>query len=60
LRPETEWTETVESGWNVLAGSDPERILAGVAKKDWPAELPPQLYGDGRASFRIVAALKGE
>jgi UDP-N-acetylglucosamine 2-epimerase len=26
LRPETEWVETVESGWNVLAGSDTESI----------------------------------
>lgn len=27
LRHETEWTETVECGWNHLAGDDPEHIL---------------------------------
>ena len=27
LREETEWPETVEAGWNVLAGSEPERIV---------------------------------
>jgi UDP-GlcNAc3NAcA epimerase len=32
LREETEWVETVESGWNVLAGVEMERILAAILK----------------------------
>jgi UDP-N-acetylglucosamine 2-epimerase (non-hydrolysing)/UDP-GlcNAc3NAcA epimerase len=32
LREETEWVETVESGWNVLAGVETERILAAILK----------------------------
>ena len=30
LRDETEWKETVQSGWNRLVGTDPHRILRAV------------------------------
>ncbi len=30
LREDTEWVETVESGWNRLVGTDTERIVAAV------------------------------
>lgn len=58
LREETEWVETVESGWNQLVGADSDRIEAGVqrALASSPAEHP-DLYGDGRASERIAEIL---
>lgn len=56
LRPETEWVETVEAGWNVLVGSDPAQIARAVKGRAWPRESPP-LFGDGRAAQRIVARL---
>jgi UDP-GlcNAc3NAcA epimerase len=55
LRETTEWTETVDAGWNVLVGLDPDRARAALARTP-PADRP-QLYGDGRAGERVVDAL---
>jgi UDP-N-acetylglucosamine 2-epimerase len=55
LRDRTEWTETVEAGWNFLVDLDHGAALAAL-ESDLPAERPP-LYGDGRAGERVVAAL---
>lgn len=57
LRKETEWVETVQTGWNILAGSDPECIITGIRHIKLP-EKKPQLYGDGHATQRIVKYLK--
>jgi UDP-GlcNAc3NAcA epimerase len=57
LRDETEWVETVDAGWNLLAGSDDQRILAAVRDFRAPA-AHPELYGDGKVAARCVALLK--
>jgi UDP-N-acetylglucosamine 2-epimerase len=57
LRNETEWVETVATGWNTLAGTDPERILAAVARRPGPDTPHPDLYGDGMTARRIVEIL---
>ena len=55
----TEWVDTVELGANVLVDDDPSALAAAVAAaRPLPADRPP-LYGDGRASERIAAALAG-
>jgi UDP-N-acetylglucosamine 2-epimerase len=57
LRDETEWVETLEGGWNVLAGADAERILA-AARRPRPSGTPPAVFGDGHAAEKMVAALE--
>lgn len=59
VRENTEWTETLPSGANRLAGTDPERIVREAqaalgAVVDWP-----EPFGDGRAAERIAAHLNG-
>jgi UDP-N-acetylglucosamine 2-epimerase len=56
LRSSTEWVETVQAGWNQLAGDDPDAIAAAVAGASRPSTHPP-LYGDGRAANRIAKLL---
>jgi len=56
LRPNTEWTETVERGWNVLVDLDADRALAALDRPA-PEAPPPPVYGDGHAGERVVAAL---
>lgn len=57
LRDETEWVETVQAGWNRLAGAGTDQIVDAVRKFDAPAERP-DLYGDGCTAARCAALLK--
>ncbi len=56
LRSTTEWTETVDAGWNVLVDLDAHGALAALERR--PPDERPELYGDGRAGERVVAALR--
>jgi UDP-N-acetylglucosamine 2-epimerase len=53
LRENTEWVETVEAGWNRLAGTDPDAIAA-AAREARPGPEHPPLYGDGHAADLIA------
>jgi UDP-GlcNAc3NAcA epimerase len=53
LRTTSEWVETLETGWNRLVGSDPDKIREAIANVSLPSEHP-SLYGDGRAASRIA------
>jgi UDP-GlcNAc3NAcA epimerase len=56
LRDETEWVELIDSGWNRLAGADPDRFARAFdaalngAIPVWSADL----YGDGHAAESLV------
>jgi UDP-GlcNAc3NAcA epimerase len=56
LRDTTEWTETVDAGWNVLVGTDPLRI-ANAMRDFRPTGERPLLFGDGHAAEKVVEAL---
>jgi UDP-N-acetylglucosamine 2-epimerase len=58
LRDETEWEETVQSGWNRLVGTDPHRILQAVEEVG-PGSGTGGSWKKGEAS-RNVARLIGE
>ena len=58
LRDRTEWVETVETGWNQVVGVEAERVLNAWEHFEPPKDHPP-IFGDGKASQRIVKILGG-
>jgi UDP-GlcNAc3NAcA epimerase len=56
LRNETEWVETVESGRNVLVGSDPNHIINAVKGAQLGSRVQ-DAYGNGRGAEQIVHLL---
>ena len=57
LRDETEWVETVSAGWNMLTGSDKNKIVHAVRNFAPPTTRGP-LYGDGCVAARCVDLLE--
>jgi UDP-GlcNAc3NAcA epimerase len=55
LRDETEWTETVDAGWNQLAGWQTGRILHCLQNHPSPREINE--YGNGHAATLIAGML---
>lgn len=57
LRPETEWIETVEAGWNMVVDAKLEKIRQGVEDHKWPDQPPNPVFGDGHAAEKISRLL---
>lgn len=65
LRDDTEWTETIDGGGNILVGADANRLTAAVIDalsrgRNRPTTTSATRYfGDGKAAERIVSAISG-
>ena len=58
LREQTEWIELVDSGYNILVGSDKDKIITGYNHMcDVEIRDDQDLYGGGKAADNIVADL---
>ncbi len=61
LRPETEWVETVEAGWNVLSGVSSKQILKAAGTFLNPSHKigeHKKIYGTGNAAKQIWDILR--
>lgn len=56
MRDETEWVETVSTGWNVVVGASRQRIVSAALDFQIPAERP-EVYGNGTAARQILLDL---
>ena len=59
LREETEWVETIQSGWNVLVGTSAERIVKAASQTERRRGYLKRKgkSGDGKASQKIFQIL---
>lgn len=58
LRDETEWVETAKEGFNIVAGTCPDKIKRAFEKAmKIKATRTKMLYGDGKAAKKIVKVI---
>jgi len=57
LRENTEWVETIEDGWNVLVGTNKDKIKDAICNFA-PKGKQRDLFGTGDASTKIVKILE--
>ena len=58
IRNNTEWVETVESGWNTVVGANKKRIIEStLSNLDIPNLSYRKFFGDGKAGGKIISLL---
>lgn len=53
MRDETEWVETVKSGWNLIVGTNKDKILNAI-NNFMPIRQQENIFGDGKAGSKIL------
>ncbi len=56
LRNETEWIETLDNEWNILCGTNPEKIINAINKTPGIQNNLNE-FGDGDAASKIIHSL---
>lgn len=56
VRPETEWVEKVEAGWNTLVGFDPGKLKEAIDHFQ-PSGTQPEIFGEYSCGKKIVKVL---
>lgn len=57
MREQTEWVETVKNGWNIIVGTDTNKIVDGIQNFKPTAEKK-DIFGDGHSAEKIVDIIK--
>jgi len=57
LRPNTEWIETIDNGWNVLVDDDEQKIMDVITNFDPKGTPNLTLFGDGHSAKNIFDIL---
>ncbi|MGB0486335.1 MAG: non-hydrolyzing UDP-N-acetylglucosamine 2-epimerase [bacterium] len=57
LRDETEWIETVETGWNQLVGVDENAIVRTAKSAEPTTTTQTSIFGDGYAVEKVIKAI---
>lgn len=53
IRTETEWIETIHGGWNIITGTNSQKIIQAI-KAPSPTQPQTNQFGDGNAAQHII------
>jgi UDP-N-acetylglucosamine 2-epimerase len=57
VRPETEWVETVEAGWNILVGLDAEKLYNAL-NSFYPPNEQPSIFGEYSCAEKMAEIIR--
>ncbi len=57
LRPETEWVETVEAGWNLVVGNSAEGLLEAISGFN-PVGDRPDIFGTFSVAEKMIEEIR--